>query len=268
VTSGTLYAQYNPSTMTLDAPVNTWPGAAGITRKGVDSLPAMHRPIASWTGAAPAGSGTGNTCAMGGPIIRYNGAITSPGKLPPHLNHTVLWGDFQGQTFFLRKLNPTTGLPTDTNYQVFTSATYPRSTATPSVSRHIDLQQGPDGALYLLNHGAGCCNGNNGGQSNYTGIVRITYKGTCQDPGLIVGVQPKETVAREAAWLKVGATMFSVFTQGAHEATILDVNGRVLFNFRGEGPQNYNIPELGAKGVHVLRVKTDNGIAVRPLLGY
>jgi glucose/arabinose dehydrogenase len=267
VNSSTLYAQYNPVTMLQSNPVNTWPATGAVVPKGVDSLPAMHRPIASWTGNAPVGSGTGNTCAMGGPYIRYNGSLANPGKLPPHLNNTVLWGDFAGQTYYLRKIDAS-GNPTDTNYQVFTSATYPRSTTAPAIGRHIDLQQGPDGSLYLLNHGAGCCNGNSGGQSAYTGIVRITYKGTCKDPGLNVAVDPQARVTRDASWLKVGSRMFSVFAQGPHEATILDMSGRVLFTFRGEGPQVYNLPAaLGAGGVYVLRVRTAEATAVRPLAG-
>jgi hypothetical protein len=62
--------------------------------------------------------------------------------------------------------------------------------------------------------------------------------------------------------------MFSVFTQGPHEAVILDVRGRTLHTFRGNGPRNYNIPELGASGIHVLRVKTSQGTAVRPIAAF
>jgi glucose/arabinose dehydrogenase len=270
INSTALYGEYNPVGMSLDKPVNTWPGSGGITRKGVDTLPPMHKPVATWNGAAVVGSGTGNTCAMGGPIIRYDGRIANPGKMPPHLDHTMLWGDFMGQTYYLRKLDPATGAPTGENYQVFTSADYPRpgmGATAPGIGRHIDWQQGPDGALYVLNHGAGCCNGNSGGQSGYTGIVRITYNGNCADPGLFPsGTSIANQVVRGPVdWLKVNGRTVTVTAQGAHEATILDVTGRALHVFRGEGPSNYTVPEMGTKGVHIVRVKTSTGIAVRTL---
>src|SRR5690606_11404214 len=115
--------------------------------------------------------------------------------------------------------------------------------------------------------GAGCCNGDRGA-NNSEGVVKVRYTGTCQDPGLIPATTSiaRQTVRplQDASWLKVGGTLFSVFAQGPHEASILDVSGRTLHTFRGEGPKNYTLPALG-KGVHVLRVKTVEGIVSRPL---
>ncbi len=267
INSTALYGQYNPAGMSREKPVNTWPGSDGITRKGVDTLPPMHVPVANWHQSPPAGSGNGNTCAMGGPIIRYDGRLANPGKMPPHLDNTMLWGDFMGQTYFLRKLDPVTGAPTGENVQVFTSADYPRTTQAVAIGRHIDWQQGPDGSLYVLNHGAGCCNGNTGGQSNSAGIVRITYSGNCQDPALFPSATSiaNEVVRGPVDWLKVNGRTITITAQGVHEATIHDVTGRSLHVFRGEGARNYQVPALNAKGVHIVRVKTSTGIAVRTL---
>jgi cytochrome c len=253
---------YNPASMTTANPVNTWPGDSIRTRMGVDSLPPMHQPTYNYTSP---------TCAQGGPIIRYDGRSTIPGKMPPHLDNMMIFSDFASGTGqqWAFKLNPATGTVVGTTAQaIFPTTAYPRSTTSPHLLRPIDYLQGPDGALYFLNHGAGCCDGNSGGQSATAGIVRVTYTGTnCEDPALMpVSIASRQLTREESAsWLKVGTKMFQVTSQGAHEATILDVNGRVLLNFRGEGPQNYNIPDLGAKGVHVLRVKTPHGVAVRPL---
>jgi hypothetical protein len=49
-----------------------------------------------------------------------------------------------------------------------------------------------------------------------------------------------------------------------HEAAIVDVNGRTVQTFRGEGHKTYTLPRLGT-GVHILRVKTTQGFVARPL---
>jgi hypothetical protein len=59
--------------------------------------------------------------------------------------------------------------------------------------------------------------------------------------------------------------MFTVLAQGKHEAAILDMNGRTLHTFRGEGPMNYNIPRMGASGIYLLQVKTIQGAAIRSI---
>jgi glucose/arabinose dehydrogenase len=262
----TSWPTYNPASMLTSNPVNTWPGSGTITRRGVDSLPPMHQPTYNYSSP---------TCAMGGPIIRYDGRNTIPGKMPPHLDNVMIYQDFAAssttQNLWAFKLNPTTGVPTSTTATaVLTTANYPRNTTSPTLYRGIDFQQGPDGALYFLNHGAGCCDGNTGGQSAYAGIVRVTYTGTnCEDPSLIpmggTSISSQQLSREDVSWLKVGAKIFSITAQGQHEAFILDVQGRTLHTFRGDGPKVYNIPDLGASGIHVLRVKTSQGMTARPL---
>jgi glucose/arabinose dehydrogenase len=263
----TQWATYNPLGMSIANPVNTWPGTTTRPRMGVDSLPPMHQPTHYYTSPA---------CANGAMIIRHDGRGTVPGKMPPHLDNVLLFQDFAAgattQNIWAFKVDPATGMPTSTTATpVFTTANYPRNTTSPTLYRGIDFQQGPDGALYFLNWGAGCCDGNTGGQSAYAGIVRVTYTGTnCEDPALFpapVAISGKPLPREEVSWLKVGARSFSVFAQGPHEAVILDVRGRALHSFHGEGPRNYNIPELGAKGIYVLRVKSVLGMAMRPIAG-
>jgi hypothetical protein len=193
--------------------------------------------------------------------------------MPPHLDNTVLWGDFAGQTYYLRKIDPVTGEPTGANRQVFKSNSYTRSTTVPAFGRHIDLQQGPDGSLYLLNHGAGCCNGNTGGQSAYTGIVRISYTGTCADPALYPAgsVSISKTVHRGAvSWFRVGANEISLsddgsglMENGSHVIKILDVNGRLVHTIKGEGARTYAMPALEGGKVFVFRAETPLGIVTR-----
>jgi cytochrome c len=265
----------NPTTLSTLNPVNTWPGRpdSSLPRLGVDSFPAMHIP--AWA------THTNSGCAQGGPIIRYDGRVNNPKKMPPHLDNVWIFTNFTSGNYQALRVDTATGTavgssggtvlatPTD----VFLVATYPRGSTTapnnkPSFGNSIDFQQGPDGALYGLNHGAGCCDGNSGGQSVYAGIFRVEYTGNCQDPGRnpgVVGLDNSGLVRKDVDWLKVGSTMFTVLAQGKHESAILDVNGRTLQTFRGEGPTNYNIPKLGASSIYLLRVKTEQGIAIRSI---
>src|SRR5690606_3089843 len=59
-TTSSAWNAFNPASMTPQVPVNNWAEATGY-----DTLPPMHLPYGSQT--------TG--CAMGGPIIRYDGRI-------------------------------------------------------------------------------------------------------------------------------------------------------------------------------------------------
>jgi hypothetical protein len=202
---------------------------------------------------------------MGGPIIRYDSRVAYAGKMPPHLDNTMLWGDFQGQRYWMMKIDTATGNATGSVYEVFPSTTYTRSTAAPSFGRHIDFQQGPDGALYLLNHGATCCNGNTGGQSAYTGIIRIRYTGSCQESQLHPTSTRRAERPGEPSWLKLRAGSFSVRTRGPHKIRILDLEGRQVRAFSGEGPRDYLLPELRRGRMYILRAESPRGVLVRML---
>src|SRR5690606_30940099 len=130
----------------------------------------------------------------------------------------------------------------------------------PSLRNSSETVQGPDGMLYVVDQSENCCGSR--GLNNTEGVARLRYKGTCQDPGLMpVSIASGAPASRRLAdqWLRVGATSFSVTAPGAHEISIMDVSGRVLKTFRGEGHKTYAIPAIGS-GVHVLRVKTTQGI--------
>jgi glucose/arabinose dehydrogenase len=263
IVSSANYATYNPLAQSKTTPVNTWPGSSGYTMNGVDTLPPMHLTSAQWNGTGPNGLTTGNTCAMGGPIIRYDSRVAYTGKMPPHLNHTMLWGDYMGQRYWMMKIDSTTGKATGSVYEVFPAATYPRGTTLtqPTFGRHIDLQQSPDGALYLLNHGAGCCDGNTGGQSSYAGIIRIRYTGSCSDPSLMPAVTSTKRALRpgEPSWLKVRAGTLAIRTKGHHTVRILDLSGRQVTSFAGEGPREYAMPALSPGRVYIVQAVSPRG---------
>jgi hypothetical protein len=96
----------------------------------------------------------------------------------------------------------------------------------------------------------------------------VEYTGTCQDAGkfpVATGISQSRIIRKDVEWLKVGSTMFTVLSQGKHEAAIMDVNGRTLHTFRGEGPMNYNIPKMGASSIYLLQVRTSEGVAIRSI---
>lgn len=243
------WAAFNPDGMSTQVPVNNWE-----QNPGVDTLPPMHAPTYSYTSPSCA--------AGGGPVVRYDGSVSNPNKMPPHLDNVLFFSDYMGSTIWARPLDPTTGTPKDTVTTVFTMA----KTGRPNLNSPVDFQQGADGSLYMVDWGRAndCCTANPTPASN--GIVRITYTGTCSDPGLVTSLMSERRVSgyEAAAWLRVGTTTFSITAPGLHEATVVDLSGRMVHSFRGEGHKTYNLPKLGS-GIHVLRVKTSQGIVSRPL---
>ncbi len=243
-----LWALFNPASNLPAVPVNNWPSA-----KGYDTLPPMHQP----TYTLPAG------CAQGGTIIRYDGSINNPGKMPPQLDNTVMYTEL-GDRIFAVKFDTLTGANVGTVATVFGGLSVDK--AAPNLGNSLDFQQGPDGALYSVNWGEGCCNGDRGGVPS-EGIARITYKGTCQDPGLIPVAVEKQPIRSDVDWLRMGANSFSVTTYGPHEIQIMNAQGRVLTSLKGEGKMDYKIPAtLPKASVYFLQVKTNLGTAIRGFL--
>lgn len=243
-----------PASMSPNNPVNNWSSI-----KGVDSLPPYHTPFYG----APSG------CAAGGPIIRYDGNITSPGQMPPHLDNTIMFSNSQlgtgNNTIWAIKVNPTTGAVTGSPTQVFTMARAGR----PNLFNSMDFQQGPDGALYLVDWGDGCCSASPPAGSN--GIVRISYTGNCKDPGLIpTRATPMVKHQGPVSWFQVKAGRVvltddgqGLIEKGAHAIHIMDVNGKVMHTFEGLGARSYDMPRLPAGQLYVLRAETPIGVAQR-----
>lgn len=241
---------FNPAGMSTAIPVNNWAG-----NTGVDTLPPMHVPSQAYTSP---------TCAVGGdPIIRYDGSVSNPKKMPPHLDNVMMTADFavtNTNSIWAMKIDTLTGKTIGTPTQVFTMA----KTGRPNTSNPIDFQQGRDGSLYMIDWGTGCCSENSNANNN--GIVRITYEGTCQDPGLVPGpVSLAQTVHRGSVdWLRVRADAISVSADGMHSVKVLDINGRLIQAYNGTGKKEYAMPQGLATGtLYVLRVETNLGIAVR-----
>ena len=239
------WAAFNPTTNVSTAIANNWAPSLGV-----DSLPPMHIPIMQ----------EANGCAAGGAIIRYDGRINNPGMMPPHLDNTVIYGNFTANTFTAAKFDTTTGAAVGTTATVFTMT----KTGRPTLNNPVDIVQGPDGALYVTDWGGGCCSGSPGNTNS--GIVRVTYTGTCQDPGLYPGTTAISNAIPhgDVSWLRVGGKSFSVLSSGPHEARIMDAQGRVLNSLKGQGWKDYDMPSnLSGNTLYFLQVKTEQGTVAR-----
>lgn len=252
--SATDWANFNPASMSTSMPINNWSG-----NKGADTLPPYHTPF----------YGMSSSCAAGGPIIRYDGTINNPAQMPPHLDNTILFGDYSvssgNNSVWAIKVNPNTGAVTGSPTQVFTMARGAR----PSLLNSVDFQQGPDGALYMVDWGAACCSASP--PAAYNGISRVSYTGTCKDPGLVPTPATPRVMHREpTSWFQVkyGRLILAdngsgLIENGAHAIKIMDVNGKVLHTFQGQGVASYAMPQLVAGGLYILQAETPIGISQR-----
>jgi glucose/arabinose dehydrogenase len=241
------------------APVNATPIA------GVRQLPANREPIYVRE----------QNCAIDGPILRYDGANAYAGQIPPQLNRKWIVGDCNGSygTHLLTLNDKGDSVIADVRaFDLF------------HVAVVVDIQQGPDGAIYYI-----------GWQS---GIYRGDYKGQCKDPALLAEKtgcadpnDPKYDAKLDPAFhdlracasatsvspigpdpdrLAASPEGFAVRGAGPHEIRILDARGRVVFEAHGDGPANYALPSGMASGAYRAMVTSEDGSsasAALPFLG-
>lgn len=254
------WAQYMPANK--DNPVNTWTSTmAGAPSMGVDTLPPFT--AAKYVYA--------HSCAMGSLIVHYDGRVANPGKLPPQMDNVWLMGDYDTRKLRAGKVDTNGNVVGSVNTSgIFTSG----SGTANGISGLVDLQQGPDGALYAVN--LNCTSGTNSSATKYsdacTGILRIEYKGAaCADTALHpkgavpTGIGSYGRIERGVVdWVAVGPGMFSVMAEGPHSIRILDLQGREMASMRGEGRKEYGFPaNLSSNAVYLLEVRSVRGINIR-----
>jgi cytochrome c len=220
-----------------NAPINDHPDA-----KGVDELlPAM-----------PGTNSYAHSCAMTGPIYRYDGALASKTRLPPHFNRIWFVTDFD--TGKIKGIHLS-----DDGKKTVGAAVEIFSGLTTKFNRPLDFQQGPDGSLYYLNHSCGTWHANDA----CTGIHRIDYKGTCQDPKL----RPESPVTVDKAAAFARSISFSddrVRIQGgiAYTLEVIDVTGRTIRSLPEAGGRTWFFDRIlrgMPNGIYFLRVANAQG---------
>ena len=208
------------------APVNNRSDNTGLT-----TLPA----------AQPAMIPYAKACAITGPVYYYNGSLASTVKFPPHFNGHWIIGDFNNEWIDVAELNPA-GTAVLSRQRIVTAA----STSN-ALDALMDLQIGPDGALYLVNY-AGYRTTTAG-----TGIYRIEYRGTCL---------PTTTAMRKAA-VKIDFAFDGAYLKmdqaGPHRIEVRSLTGRVEWLKNGTGAMRYDLRSVQAPGLHIISVTTPAG---------
>ena len=224
------------SKLDQNAPINDHPDAAGVN----ELLPVV-----------PGTHSYAHSCAMTGPIYRYDGDLNSPGKLPPHFNRIWFVTDFNKGTI--------QGIHLTDDGKMVGKAVDVFAGLSTSLNRPIDFQTGPDGALYYLNHSCGTWNTTDA----CSGVYRIAYKGTCQDANLKLETPVVATRARALANSIIFAPdIVSVHGVGGHALEIMDLSGRVIFALSGEGEHEYSFARLlneKPRGLYFVRVTNAEG---------
>ena len=159
---------FNPA-----APVNDSPNNTGLT-----NLPPA-RPAWIWTQRAgftpefPELPGQGWRCAMGGPIYHFNPAQTSSRKLPAYFDNTAFIYEWAWNFIWEAKM--------DSNGDLLKIN---RFLPTMEFHQPMDMELGPEGALYVIDWGLG------NGISQYTKVYRIEYVGGNRAPIAVATATP------------------------------------------------------------------------------
>ena len=186
--------------------------------------------------------------AITGPIYRYNSIPNSPVKMPPHFDGLWFVTDFQTGAMDTIRLNAA-----GTAIQA-KGAAFP----TMRLERPVDMQMGPDGALYIMNY-AGWF-----GPATGTGIVRIEYTGACRIP---VGIGQAPIAPAQRGFRTMGWTV-AVASTGAHALDLADLRGRSVASFHGEGPALHDaaaVPGIRA-GAYIATLRTASGSESRRIV--
>jgi glucose/arabinose dehydrogenase len=219
-------------TAPASAPVNTNAKNTGLT-----NLPPAIPAIDSYQQLA----------AITGPIYRYNGMSKSTIKFPPHFDGLWFVGDFQNSKLDTIHLNAA-GNAIAAKGSVFSTFKF---------FGPIDMQMGPDGAMYVMNY-AGWF-----GAATETSIIRIEYTGSCR-PEIASAIAVPERAMVHGAGMDVEVDG----SEGHHVLAIADLQGRTLASFEGYGFARYNVAQAvgNRPGLYVAKLTTRAGVSSSTLL--
>lgn len=232
------------------APVNNSP-----FRRGVDTLPPAVP--GTYLYGLPKTLLVNNwICSVGGFVYRYDGKSPSTVKFPPH---------FEGR-FFIKDLNQSFIRSIEVDSRgAFVKASDDLFTSVLTKSHSIDMRQGPDGAMYLLNYSTfqytrdattglyrveytGNCKPASGcmtvGNPNYDPAARFHDESQCQPVGVLSQAFDRSAVEFQGRTVRVAL-------RGGHWIEIYDVAGNRVFRKEGSGEAAYAVDLRD--GVYFLR---------------
>jgi cytochrome c len=233
------------------------------TRPGTDAgAPAMPAGYA-WEGADPGLTelpeavspifAYKKSCAITGPLYRYDGDLNSSIKFPPHFQRKWLVTDYNGDN---NKMTAFTlndeGTAITAQEQVL--AGFP-------LHAPLDLEFGPDGALYVNNYAG------NRNSTSATGIIRIEYQGDCRpDEPKLEKADGSPVIGRaipsrgpRVDILRGPRLAVSFAAPGRFDLEILDLRGRPVASRSLAGPGPFYLDEVKSPGVYFISVRCDTG---------
>ncbi|MEO7427154.1 MAG: PQQ-dependent sugar dehydrogenase, partial [Fibrobacteria bacterium] len=170
--------------------------------------------------------------AIGGPMYRYDPSSTSATRFPPWWEGKILFFDWSRRNFRIIELQPDGTLPKgNTAVQNFAPSGL-------TAGSYIDMQFGPDGAMYLLKN----CNN---GYSDATGaqLFKVEYTGA-QDKDCYIPFTPTTygpdgttTVVRPAMRKQlapVSVKGFYTLPAGYRNLSLYDLSGRKVWSYHRE----------------------------------
>ncbi|MDB5047129.1 MAG: secreted glycosyl hydrolase [Fibrobacteres bacterium] len=220
-----------------------WEGA----QPGMTTLPPAVSPIYAYKKA----------CAITGPIYRYDGDLNSSIKFPPHFTRKWLVSDFNGDA------NKITAFTLNNDG---TQITAQENVIGIPLHGPLDMQAGPDGALYVNNYDGYRTSGPN------TGLIRIEYIGDCHpaEPKLETSTSIAFQAARQGlAWQgphvdvnMANGLSVTVATSERFSLEVRDLMGRPVASRSAQGTAPVALTEVRSAGIYFLHVKTSEGTQV------
>ena len=155
-------------------PMNLWTAnMAGAPTMGVDTLPPLSR------AKYYLNHNTAN-CAMGSVVIKYDGRVKNPKKLPPQMNNVWITGNYGGTHYTWGAKVDSNGTPSTLGdvagawTRMWNSSTvFNTSSNAATLQAFTDFKHGPDGAFYAVNYFCGSGTSANAGPGACGGSSRI-----------------------------------------------------------------------------------------------
>jgi cytochrome c len=212
-----------PNPGTPEAPIN-----ANAANTGLRELPPARPPARAYLRSA----------AMTGPIYRADRA--RPGSriaMPARFDGLWFVTDFNTGEIDTLRLDAS-GLRVAAMGRAFPKL---------RLDAPIDFQQGPDGALYVVDYGGYFSS------TPQTALVRIEYTGPCRAGPSVLAGRP----AADGARLSLSGRILRVEWEGAYRLRVFDTRGRTVLDARGRSARGFDVgaAAAGRPGVYAVRLE-------------
>lgn len=185
-----------------------------------------------------------------GPIYRYDGALKSKIKFPPHFDKAWFVTDFFWSGVKILGVNEAGERLNDSLdwFGVF------------NLENALDMEQGPDGALYVLNYAGRYTSTAN------TSFGRIEYTGSClpAEPSLPtrIGIPGPGNPGGAEDGFVIRPGILYVTLPGSYRLILKDVGGREVFSAMDKGPREFALDAIlaGRQGVFLMTLESGSQI--------